>query len=188
MENKIKINCVIGIDPGANGGIAIFIPGMKTKAIKMPKDNSDLLAIFEYYAENYKPIIFLEKLSVRPDDVAVGADGKPNMGKIFRIQKMMANFEHLKALIETAGIPYVMVHPRKWMCYLNLVQKGVKEEKAERKRRYASKAGELYPGVKVTLWNADALLIMHFARIVLVNDLSWVRANLPSREHNKLFE
>lgn len=42
MENKIKINCVIGIDPGANGGIAIFIPGMKTKAIKMPKDNSDL--------------------------------------------------------------------------------------------------------------------------------------------------
>ena len=186
--NKITINCVMGIDPGSNGGIAIFIPGMRTKAIKMPKDNSDLAAIFEYYAENYKPIIFLEKLSVRPDDVAVGADGKPNMGKIFRIQKMMANFEHLKALIETSGIPYVMVHPRKWMCYLNLVQKGVKEEKAERKRRYASKAGELYPGVKVTLWNADALLIMHFARIVLVNDLSWVRANLPSREHNKLFE
>lgn len=185
--NKIAINCVMGIDPGSNGGIAIFIPGMKTKAIKMPKDNSELADMFQYYAESYKPIIFLEKLSVRPDDVAVGADGKPNMGKIFRIQKMMANFEHLKALIETAGIPYVMVHPRKWMCYLNLVQKGVKEEKAERKRRYASKAGELYPGVKVTLWNADALLIMHFARIVLVNDLSWVRANIPSREHNKLF-
>lgn len=185
--NKIAINCVMGIDPGSNGGIAIFIPGMKTKAIKMPKDNSELADMFQYYAESYKPIIFLEKLSVRPDDVAVGADGKPNMGKIFRIQKMMANFEHLKALIEMAGIPYVMVHPRKWMCYLNLVQKGVKEEKAERKRRYASKAGELYPGVKVTLWNADALLIMHFARIVLVNDLSWVRANLPSREHNKLF-
>lgn len=185
--NKIAINCVLGIDPGSNGGIAIFIPGMRTKAIKMPKDNSELAGMFQYYAENYKPIIFLEKLSVRPDDVAVGTDGKPNMGKIFRIQKMMANFEHLKALIETAGIPYVMVHPRKWMCYLNLVQKGVKEEKAERKRRYASKAGELYPGVKVTLWNADALLLMHFGRWVLVNDVNWVRANLPTREQSKIF-
>lgn len=187
MESKIKINCVIGIDPGANGGLAVFIPGIIPKTVKMPKDITELADFFRYYNDNYHPIIFLEKLSVRPDDVEVGSDGKPNMGKIFRIQKMMANFEHLKALIETAGIPYAMVHPRKWMCYLNLVQKGVKEEKAERKRRYASKAGELYPGVKVTLWNADALLIMHFARIVLVNDLSWVRANLPSREHNKLF-
>lgn len=186
-ESKIKINCVIGIDPGANGGIAVFIPGAHVKAVKMPKEITDLADFFQYYKENYQPVVFLEKLTVRPDDVAVGPDGNPNMGKIYRIQKMMANFEHLKALIETAGIPYVMVHPRKWMCYLNLVQKGVKEEKADRKRRYAAKVGELYPGVKVTLWNADALLIMHFARKVLVNDLSWVRANIPSREHNKLF-
>ena len=44
----------MGIDPGSNGGIAIFIPGMKTKAIKMPKDNSDLAAIFEYYVESQR--------------------------------------------------------------------------------------------------------------------------------------
>lgn len=187
MATGIKINCVIGIDPGSNGGIAVFIPNNPVKTVKMPREITDLADFLSYYKEISNPIIFLEKLSVRPDDVGVGPDGKPNMGKIYRIQKLMANYEHLKALIEMAGIPYVMVHPRKWMCYLNLVQKGVKEEKAERKRRYASKAGELYPGVKVTLWNADALLIMHFARIVLVNDLSWVRANLPSREHNKLF-
>lgn len=187
MENKIKINCVIGIDPGSNGGIAIFIPGMKTKAIKMPKDNSELAGMFQYYAESYKPIIFLEKLSVRPDDVAVGTDGKPNMGKIFRIQKMMANFEHLKALIETAGIPYVMVHPASWQTKLKLRVRGEQEEKADRKRRYVAKAGEWYPGVKVTLWNADALLIMHFGRWALVNDINWVRQNLPTREHSKLF-
>ena len=52
MENKIKINCVIGIDPGSNGGIAIFIPEMKTKVLKMPKDNSELAVMFQYYAEN----------------------------------------------------------------------------------------------------------------------------------------
>jgi hypothetical protein len=187
MESKIKINCVIGIDPGANGGIAIFIPGMKTKAIKMPKDNSDLAAIFEYYAENYKPIIFLEKLSVRPDDVAVGADGKPNMGKIFRIQKMMANFEYLKALIEMSGIPYVMVHPASWQTKLKLRVRGVHEEKADRKKRYKEHAAKLYADVNVTLWNADALLIMHFGRWALVNEPNWVKANLPAREYAKLF-
>ena len=187
MESNIKINCVIGIDPGSNGGIAIFIPGMRTKAIKMPKDNSELAGMFQYYAENYNPIIFLEKLSVRPDDVGVGADGKPNMGKIYRIQKMMANFEHLKALIETAGIPYVLVHPLSWQTKSKLRLRGQHEEKADRKRRYRETAAKLYPGINVTLCNADALLLMHFGRWALVNEPKWVKANLPEREYAKLF-
>lgn len=186
MEQKIKIDCVIGIDPGAYGGLAVFIPGNTVKAVKMPKDLMDLRDFFAYYAETYKPIIFLEKLTVRPDDITPDASGKANMGKLYRIQRMMANFEHLKALIETAGIPYVMVHPLSWQTKLKLRVKGQKEEKADRKRRYQEKAGSLYP-VKVTLWNADALLIMHFGRWALVNEPSWVKDNLPEREHSKLF-
>lgn len=186
MEQKITINCVIGVDPGANGGIAIFIPGTKTKVVKMPKDITDLRDFFAYYRENFNPIVFLEKLSVRPDDVT--ADGsRANMGKMYRIQKLMANYEHLKALIETAGIPYVMVHPASWQTKLKLRIQGVHEEKADRKRRYQEHAGKLYPGIKVTLWNADALLIMHFGRWVLVNDPNWVKEQLPKREYQKLF-
>lgn len=187
MDQKIKINCVIGIDPGANGGLAVFIPGNEVKVVKMPKDLMDLRDFFAYYAETYKPIIFLEKLTVRPDDITPDASGKANMGKLYRIQRMMANFEHLKALIETAGIPYVLVHPLSWQTKLKLRVKGQKEEKAERKKRYQEKAQSLYPQVKVTLWNADALLIMHFGRWALVNEPSWVKANLPEREHSKLF-
>lgn len=186
MEQKIKIDCVIGIDPGANGGLAVFIPGNTVKAVKMPKDLMDLRDFFAYYAETYKPIIFLEKLTVRPDDITPDASGKANMGKLYRIQRMMANFEHLKALIETAGIPYVLTHPLTWQTKLKLRVKGQKEEKAERKKRYQEKAGSLYP-VKVTLWNADALLIMHFGRWALVNEPSWVKANLPQKEQYKLF-
>lgn len=187
MDKKITISAVIGIDPGSNGGIAVFIPGYPVKAVKMPKDITELADFLSYYKEISNPIIFLEKLSVRPDDVGVGPDGKPNMGKIYRIQKLMANFEHLKALIEVAGVPYVMVHPASWQTKLKLRVRGQQEEKAERKRRYALKASELYPGVKVTLWNADALLIMHFGRWALVNDVNWVRANLPVREQSKIF-
>lgn len=187
MEQKIKINVVIGIDPGANGGLAVFIPGDEVKVVKMPKDLMDLRDFFAYYAETYKPIIFLEKLTVRPDDITPDASGKANMGKLYRIQRMMANFEHLKALIETAGIPYCMCHPLVWQNKLKLRIKGVKEEKAERKKRYQEKAQSLYPEVKVTLWNSDALLLMHFGRYMLVNEQSWVKANLPRREHDKLF-
>ena len=186
MENKIKINCVIGVDPGASGGIAIYVPGNLVKTIKMPKDITELRDFFAYYAENYKPIVFLEKLSVRPDDVAVQGD-RAAMGKLFRIQKLMANYEHLKAIIETAGIPYVMVHPLKWQTALKLRDRGVHEEKADRKRKYRGSAQASYPNIDVTLWNADALLIMTFGRYALVNEPQWVKANLPEREYQKLF-
>ena len=186
MENKIKINCVIGVDPGAAGGLAAYIPNEKTKAVKMPKDITELRDFFLYYAENYKPIVFLEKLSVRPDDVTAEG-GKANLGKLYRIQKLMANYEHLKATIETTGIPFVMVHPMRWQTDLKLRERGKHEEKAERKHRYQEKAGQLYPGVKVTLWNADALLLMHFGRWALVNEPKWVKAQLPEREYQKLF-
>lgn len=173
MENKIKIDCILGIDPGAQGGIAVYIPGQHAKTVKMPKDVRDLRDFFQYYAENYRPMAFLEKLSVRPDDV------KDNPGKIYRIQQMLANFEHLKVLLESAGIPYVLVHPISWQTKLKLRIKGQHEEKAERKRRYKEVAEKNYPEVKVTLWNADALLIMHFGRWAIVNDEDWVLANLP---------
>lgn len=185
-DKKITINCVIGVDPGSNGGIAIFIPGQNAKVAKMPKDITELRDFFAYYAENYHPIVFLEKLSVRPDDIV--ADGsRANMGKLYRIQKMMANYEHLKALIESAGIPYVMVHPASWQTKLKLRIRGEKIEKAERKHRYQERAAALYPEIKVTLWNADALLLMHFGRWALVNEPKWVKEQLPQREYQKLF-
>jgi len=186
MEQKLTINCVIGIDPGANGGIAVFILDGPVKVAKMPKDITDLQAFLNYYAENYKPIVFLEKLSVRPDDVKVD-DGRAAMGKMFRIQKMMENFAQLKAVIEMSCVPYVLVHPMTWQTKLGLRIRGSQEEKADRKRRYRDHAARLYPAVNVALWNSDALLLMHFGRWALVNDTKWVKEQLPPREFEKLF-
>ena len=186
MDKEMNISAIIGIDPGGAGGIAVFIPGCNVKVAKMPKDVRNLRDFFEYYAENYKPIVFIEKLSVRPDDVIM-KDDKAAMGKLYRIQHMMANYEHLIAMIETFEIPYVRVHPISWQTKLKLRVKGEKIEKAQRKRNYQNKAASLYPEVKVTLWNADALLIMHFGRWALMNDKKWVKEQLPEREYQKLF-
>lgn len=186
--NDLQINCVIGIDPGRAGGIAVFIRKHKpfVTTVKMPKDIAELRDFFEYYAENYKTIVFLEKLSVRPDDVMSEGD-KPNLGKLYRIQKLMANFEQLKAVIESVGIPFVLVHPMSWQTKLKLRMRGRKEDKRLRKRRYVEAAQCFFPEVRATLWSADALLIMQFGRWALVNDLKWVEANLPEREYEKLF-
>lgn len=179
--DEIKVNIVIGIDPGKQGGIAIYERGSESiKTIKMPETAEDMAALFSHYAENYRPIAFLEKLNVHRDDVSIP-------GKIFGIQKLMANFEQLKAALELSGVPYCLVHPLSWEHRLGLRVKGLKEEKAERKRRYAAYAGRLYPLHRVTLWNADAILLMHFGRAVLANDLNWVISNLPEREQGKLF-
>lgn len=182
----MKIDCIFGIDPGANGGIAVWQPGKLLKTIRMPRNVSDIRDFLQYYHETCNPIVFLEKLSVRPDDVSVSG-GKANMGKLYRIQRMIANYEELKAAIEISGIPFVMVHPMKWQNALKLRTKGVKEEKADRKRRYRDIAGELYPEIKATLWNSDATLIMHFGRYILANDVKWVKQNLPQRMHENIF-
>lgn len=178
----MKANCLIGIDPGAAGGIAVQVAGELTvKTIKMPKDNADLAALFRYYAENYSPVVFLEKVNMRRDDLLGGG----NMGKIYRMQAMLANYEHLKALMDVSGIPFVQVHPATWQSKLGIRRNG--EEKRDRKRRYAELAGELY-GIKATLWNADAVLIMHFGKYALENEKKWVREQLPKVEFDKLFD
>lgn len=184
----MKIDCIIGIDPGAAGGIVVWRPNHNATAIKMPKDINEIRDFLNYYKEICTPIVFLEKLSVRPDDVTVG-DAGVNMGKLYRIQKMMANFEQLKAIISVCDVPFVMAHPMKWQDELKLRAKisRKKEEKSERKRRYKEIAGNLYPELKPTLWNADATLIMHFGRYILRNNPGWVRQNLPSNMHERLF-
>lgn len=184
----MKIDCIVGIDPGASGGIVTWRPNQNIKAMKMPKDLTELRNYLENLKSICSPIIFLEKLSVRPDDVTLGADGV-NMGKLYRIQKMMANFEQLKAIISVCDIPFVMAHPMKWQNELKLRAKisRKKEEKSERKRRYKEIAGNLYPELKPTLWNADATLIMHFGRYILRNNPGWVRQNLPRNMHERLF-
>lgn len=181
----MKINCIIAIDPGANGGIAVWQTDPNgtsvVHSVKMPKDTKQLQEYINYWRGIRNPIVFIEKLSVRPDDVA-----GDNFGKVQRITKMLANFEKLKALMELVEVPFVLVHPMKWQNALKLRVKG--EEKAERKKRYKEVAQSYYPTQKVTMWNADALLIMHFARYILVNDLKWVKQQLPAQVEKTLFE
>lgn len=175
---KIKIDCIIGIDPGASGGIAIWRTNQPTTVIKMPRDLMELRPWLEDRKSICNPIIFIEKVQLQSNDM-------DSPGKVFRIQQMLNKFEQLKTIIAISEIPYVLVNPMKWQGDLKLRVKG--EEKSQRKKRYQRAAAEYYPEIKATLWNADALMILHFGRYILHTNPNWVLDNLPKQMHNKLF-
>ena len=56
--NKITIDCIIGIDPGKNGGIAVWRPNHKTEVIKMPGDLMELRQWFDYMKSICRPLVF----------------------------------------------------------------------------------------------------------------------------------
>lgn len=174
----MKIDCIIGIDPGKTGGIAVWRPNHKTEVIKMPDELLDLKDWFLHMQGICNPLVFIEKVQLQPRDT-------DSPGKVFNINKMLGAFERLKTIIAMCDVPFVLVHPQKWQGDLKLKVKG--EEKPDRKKRYQRAATVNYPDVKATLWNADALMILHFGRYILHNNPDWVLENLPKQMHNKLF-
>ncbi|MFZ4705568.1 MAG: hypothetical protein ACOYMF_06115 [Bacteroidales bacterium] len=183
----IDIKTIIGIDPGASGGIAVWriirdcsVNGLTAQitTVKMPKEFRDMVEYLKNTAD-INPghtIAFIEKVQVRPDDTG---------GKQYGIAKMLANYGSLKNALEQAGIPYIMVHPMSWQSYLNLRTTG--ESKTERKNRYKEVAQKHYPIIKCNLWNSDALLMVSFGIKKINNDQAWIEANLPARSL-ELFE
>ena len=175
-----EYNCIIGIDFGVNGGIAINADG-RTVVSKMPKDISAIGEFLQFYKETYNPICFVEKLSIRTDDLTGG--------KVFRIRKMIANQEGIKAIISLAGVDFCEVHPLTWQSRLGL--RIVGEEKPVRKRRYKEVAQNLYPQCDVTMANCDALLIMRFGIDILQSDKKkdkkWLSDNIAISKRNVIF-
>lgn len=177
----MKITRIIGIDPGSNGGVCKWEPNKFLTCVKMPKEIKDL----GQYLSNYKEgtLVFLEKQSLRHSDLTIP-------GKAFNIQKLIAQYEQIKALLVFLDIPFIAVDPIKWQSDLNLIKRSGrhKEEHMERKRRYRDIASKNYPGeFAQTLWSCDATLIMHFGRFALSNRMDWIYTVLPSSMHQKLF-
>ncbi len=140
---------IIGIDCGANGGIAVFREG-KTTCYRMPKDVHSIAKIL---TEN-KGKIYIEKITMWRSDTKIG-------GKTFGIMKMMENYNMVINVANMLQLPIQELSAKTWQKYY----KGRSwETKTQRKARYKALAQRLYPEAKVTLWNADALLIMDFGR------------------------
>lgn len=139
-----KMRIYLGIDPGKSGGIA-FIPERGDPwAEKMPDTERDLFDLLEMQDE-WEPFAYIENVSSSPQQGVVSA---------FTFGK---GYGSLLMALTARGIAYERIAPGVWQKSMKCLTKGNKNVSKAR-------AQELFPSLKITHANADALLIAEHCR------------------------
>lgn len=143
---------VIGIDPGANGGISVLdTDGRVIESVRMPPTPEDVLEFLSRYADD-GAVCFLE-------DVGYGLPGQSS--------KATATFArhngHLEMALLALRIRTNKATPQKWMKFYQL-GRSTGYSKTEWKNKLKAKAQQLFPSEKVTLATCDSLLIAEYGR------------------------
>lgn len=138
---------IIGIDPGKSGGIAIWNYSL-VKAVKCPKDVIDMALIINscgWIEDNI--VAYIENVWAFPTDARSAAF------------KFGVNYGLWKGLLASRKIETHAVVPRVWMKHWeNKLNIELPKDKQERKRKLKEIAQQ-QTKKKVTLYNADAILI-----------------------------
>ena len=140
----------IGIDPGQGGGIAHI--GTRMKAHKCPRTPEDMSILLGIIVDGYAPddvVLYMEKVWAFPFDTPKTSFG---LGK---------NYGRWEGIVGSYGIHMHYITPKQWMSRFNIPKF---KDRQDRKRYLKMRAQKLYSGVKVTLYNADAILITNFAK------------------------
>lgn len=156
-----NIRLLIAVDPGVHGALAVNFPKeLKSKAQGIyvynwngEADAIELVKELKSYADSE-----LVQAEAYIEQVGGYVKGKPAPGSaMFNFGK---NFGFWLAAFSYAGIPLRFVRPQMW-------QKGLPvkaaAQGANRKRALREIAAKLYPQIRVTLNNADALLLLDYA-------------------------
>ena len=142
----------IGIDPGKSGGIAVIMEDGSSKAYKCPDNIKDMALVFSIAMGNTAPInthVAIEKVWAHPGDARS------------RAFVFGTNYGQWQGIIASHEIDFVEIPPQRWMKYYSVP----KLEKTQRKNWLKDKAKKIFPDhKKITLYNADALLIADFLK------------------------
>lgn len=140
---------IIGIDPGADGAMAILSPGhLLTVYPFKNKTWRDIADDFIPASFNPKNQVYLEKVGAMPGQ---GTTSMFTFGK---------NVGFLIGLFTAYKEPWEEVTPQTWQKALSLGF--VKGGKTQRKNAHKAKAQALFPGHHITLATCDAVLIAEY--------------------------
>lgn len=139
---------VVAVDPGVNGGIAWWDVDQGAQAVRMPETDGDILATFRNLRRAGAQRIAMEL----PAKCIMGA-GRMALLTLHR------NVGFLQGVAMAEGFELHLFQPQKWMAKLSL-KKRAGEEQRHWKNRLKEEAQRRFPALKVTLANADALLIL----------------------------
>lgn len=138
---------VVAVDPGVNGGIA-WLEADGPRAIRMPDTDGDILATFRGLRRAGARQIAMEL----PAKCIFGA-GHSALATLHR------NVGFLQGVAMAEGFSLLLFPPQKWQAKLSL-KKRPNEEQRHWKNRLKEEAQRRFPSLRVTLNNADALLIL----------------------------
>jgi len=163
----------LGIDNGSNGGIALLYQGVPITH-KIPDDEKDLLELLKEVARKYigtstlgtryTTVAAIEQQIPRPTVFFDKSIGKMKSSILKSTCTLYAEYMQTRICLLTAGIPFQAVVPETWQKEIGLPHKKQTRSDNTWKNVLKDKAQELFPDHKVTLWNADAILITEYCR------------------------
>ena len=154
---------IIGIDPGAHGGMSfVSLDGAERKAYSFAKlTYHDIVNLLIEYDLMYSLTVFIEEVHAMPKDGKVQAF---SFGR---------NYGILLGILTALKISRTDVLPAKWQSYLKLRVRGL--EYRDKKRALREEAIKRFPSLNPTLDTCDALLIAEYGRQVLIAEEKAVR-------------
>lgn len=137
----------IGVDPGKSGAIAALVPQSDPVIIRLDGTDWDVVEELRDVVSGEACFAMLEKVHSMPGQ---------GVASSFKFGQSFGKLEMLLACLE---IPFDYVTPAKWQGDMGCRTKGDKNiTKAAAQR--------LFPSLKITHRNADALLLAEYARRV----------------------
>lgn len=152
---------IIGIDPGAQGGMACFLEDANGPDVFKFTNatEADIADRLREWSESGCIKCYLERVwaSRGSGDRTMGASTMFTFGQ---------NYGFVRGVLIALGIPFEEVLPAKWQATFSLKRTDPNETDTAKKNRHKAKAQQLFPTLKVTHAVADAILIAEHARRV----------------------
>jgi len=151
LESRRHGPTQFAIDPGKNGGIAVRYPGDKVQAFRMPATEGDLRDLFvRLYNPDNPTVAHVEKVGGY-----IGGPGAPGSA-MFNFGR---NHGFTLGVLSALYIRTELITPQQWQKRLALgTSKGMNP--TEWKNKLKAEAQRRFPDMRVTLYTADALLIL----------------------------
>lgn len=149
---------LMAIDPGMKGALAWVNDRGECHVQNMPDTPRGILDALREVFEGVGVEPSTEKVCYL-EDVGKGMAGE-NVSALCKFARHNGNLEMALMALD---VKIVKVLPKKWQKTMSIGKSTDCANKSEWKRKLKNKAEEMYPMFKVTLVNADALLMLSYA-------------------------
>jgi hypothetical protein len=174
----LKVNKIIGIDPGLSNGAVCVLTSTGYVGGKLPNSIQGIQKLLQEQSNGHSVLVVLEKVQVWTGDEATP-------GKRFGIDKLTSHHAQLLSSIALLNLPLIQAHPATWQSFLKLKKYKENITKQERKERYWE-AAQMYAGKAVPRYQADAFCLAEFGWRKL-KDQKWMSKHIENISAEVLF-